>query len=56
MTIITAAILIYNDWLLGDGFAEYYFTGFVSLFWMIVLPLFLIGYLGNFIQEYIKTR
>lgn len=57
MTLITSTILISTDWLKNPydyGFGDYLFTGMVSIFWFIILPIYLIGYLGKSITTLLK--
>jgi hypothetical protein len=47
------------DWLASPynyDFGDYLFTGMVSLFWIVVIPVLLIGYLGDKIVSILKSR
>jgi hypothetical protein len=51
ISIITAKFLIINNWLSSpykNDFGELFLTGVVSLFWIFFIPIYLIGYIGNF--------
>lgn len=50
MCLIVSKILIYKNLLISIGdldFGDYFVIGFISIFWPIVIPIFLIGYIGS---------
>jgi hypothetical protein len=52
MSILTSLFLYRTDWLNSAydyDVADYLFTGFVSICWIIFLPVYLLGYIGKIV-------